>query len=169
MDNEEKTEVLTQNVIKYVNQRKDSLIFKNYFFLLKQSNKTKPCPDKELEFIHVLINKDISVELSLGTLNTYDYLNIDENNGEIETYGLSFYVDNNSGNIEGCYAYISFVKWSNDKIGERQSLGGEVIEYKEKIPNIEEKYLNKNKLKELNDFFENEMKIKQINNKNKCN
>ena len=169
MNNEEKKDVLKQNVIRYVNNKKDSVIFKNYFFLLEQSNKTKPCPDKEFELIHILINEELSVELSLGILGTHKYLNTDDKLGELDVYGISFNTNNHTGKIEGCYAYATFVRWSNDEIGARQSLGSDIVQYKDTIVNIKDRYSSIKLLEKLNEFYESEMKNRQIKNKHKCN
>ena len=165
----EKKAVVTENIKSYFDKNKNKVEIQNFQFLLKQSNKLKPCIVKPFENIKVLIRDSIYASNSLNLFSSYEYLNEDSEYGEIDAYGIEFDIDT-TGNIKSISSYISFTKWSDDKIGSRESLDDTFKNYKEgQVFNIKNKYLNPDLLKKLNEFYKTEMKPKQLKNKSKCN
>jgi hypothetical protein len=165
-----KKRIITENVKDYFDKNKTKNEISNYIFLLTQSNKLKPCPVKPLENLKILFKDDIYAGTSLSNLKSFEYLNNDNKNGEIDTYGIEFKVDENTGKIKGMESYINFTKWDDGEIGARNSLGSEIKSYEDdKVINIEKTYLNKELLQKVNKFYKSEMKQKQEENKSKCN
>jgi hypothetical protein len=142
LQNEEQKEVIIENIKDYVNQNDSLLAFQNYFFLLEQSNEFKNSPVEPLSNIKVLFNDTIVAELLLVQLASYEYLKQDDRYGELDTYGITFVINDSTGAVESYSAHANFVKWDNGKIGERNSLSEKYLEYGDKIPDIELIYSN---------------------------
>ena len=170
MSNSEKEAVIKQNITNYVIENKTKTTFKNYFYLLEQSNKLKPCPQEQFKAIKVLFRDTIYAGLSLDLLSSYEYMLSDKKLGELMSYGIEFSINDSSGTIIGYTSYASFTKWDKGKIGERNSIGSKILDYNENsIIDFKDEYGNVELQKKLDAFFETEMKQKQIDNKHKCN
>jgi len=121
---DQKEETLRRNVTDFVNQNQQKTAVKNYEFLLKYSNMLMPEPTERLKNIGVYFNDTITAEAGVYFLNpASEYLNDHPQFGTLDMYGIQFIINDSTGGISDYKAYFSFVKWSNEKVGSRHSLG----------------------------------------------
>lgn len=165
----EKEKIIKDNIIDYANQNKNETAFNNYFFLLDQENKLKPCPNERYKSIKTYFKDQITAELSLYPNSTYEYLTPDKELGELGTYGIQFIINDTSGAVETFSAYANFTKWGKGEIGSRENNGSKFQNFKKNnIPNIQKTYGDKDLMAKVDQFFETEMKQQQLDNRAKC-
>lgn len=170
LSNNEKKEIIKKNIEEYYKENKNKIEIKNYDFLITQSNKLKPCLTKPLKDLKVHFGDNIFGDCSLMFLASHEYLDNDKELGEINSYGIEFYIDENTGAVKHLESFINFTIWDDGEIGARNSLGSEIVSYEDgKVIDIEKTYLNDDLIKKVNEFYETEMKEKQAKNKSKCN
>jgi hypothetical protein len=165
----EKEDIIKENVISYVNERKSEPAFANYYFILEQEQKLMPCPNKALKSLRVYEQDSTFAELSIYTTSVNDYLRADSELGEISTYGIQFLVNDSTGGVEKVTPYISFTRYAPGKPGARESLGSEFLKYSTRsVPDVQAVYGSEELMAELDHFYQTEMRQKQEEFVEKC-